>query len=99
MQGRLPGNINVSIPGIDAESLVIRLDRQDIFISTGAACSAGASQPSHVLKALGYNNDRVRGAIRISVSESNTIGEIEKVASVITDEVFRMYEASGTGYY
>ncbi len=99
MQGRLPGNINVSIPGIDAESLVIRLDRQDIFISTGAACSAGASRPSHVLKALGYNNDRLTGAIRISVSESNTIGEIEKVASVITDEVFKMYEASGAGYY
>lgn len=84
---RLPNNINVSFRDVDAQSLVIALDKQGVCVSTGAACSAGAAEPSHVLRAMGLGKDRVNSAIRITISDKTTIEEIEKVASIITEQV------------
>lgn len=84
---RLPNNINISFNGVDAQTLLVRLDMQGICVSTGAACAAGASEPSHVLKAIGINNERRNGAIRISLSDKNTMGEIDRIADIIAQQV------------
>lgn len=84
---RLPNNINVSFSGVDAQTLLVRLDMQGICVSTGAACSAGAAEPSHVLKAINVNESRKNGAIRISLSDKNTMGEIDRIADIIAQQV------------
>lgn len=84
---RLPNNINVSFSGVDAQTLLVRLDMQGVCVSTGAACAAGAAEPSHVLKAINLNTDKRNGAIRISLSDKNTMGEIDKVADIIAQQV------------
>ncbi len=63
---RLPNTSNVYIPGIRADDLVVALDLEGIFISSGAACSSGKPEPSHVLLAMEQSDDRVRATVRIS---------------------------------
>ena len=84
---RLPNNINVSFTGVDAQALLVRLDMQGVYVSTGAACTTGMGMESHVLKAIMSDRDRVNGAIRISLSDKNTMGEIDKVADIIAAQV------------
>ncbi len=66
---RLPNNINVSIAGIDGAVLMVMLDMEGIYVSTGSACTQGNSEPSHVLKALGMNDDRASSSIRMTLSK------------------------------
>ncbi|MCR4807496.1 MAG: cysteine desulfurase [Lachnospiraceae bacterium] len=74
---RLPGHFSVTLPGINAEELVVRLGMKGICISTGAACASSAAGPSHVLKAIGLKGDALKSTIRISMSENNTKEEID----------------------
>ena len=63
---RLPNTTSVYIPGIRADDLVVALDLEGIYISSGAACSSGKPEPSHVLLAMGQSDERVRATVRIS---------------------------------
>ena len=90
----LPGIANITFPGTDSEALLLLLDMQGIACSTGSACSAGVHRPSHVLMALGANEDQATSALRFSISYTNTEGEIEKLASVIGDVVAKSRAAT-----
>lgn len=80
---RLPGHLNVSFAGLSAETLLLLLDERGICASAGAACSAGALEPSHVLLAMGQPPARARSALRLTLDASNTEEEVDTAAAVI----------------
>jgi len=80
---RLPGNINISFKNIDAEELMLKLDSQNICVSTGSACSSGKSTTSHVLNAIGLEDDYINSAIRITLGEQNNVEEIKILINTI----------------
>jgi len=80
---RLPNNINIAIEGVEAESLIVRLDMEDIYISAGSACSSGSVEPSHVLTALGLPPEKIINSIRITLGKENTKQEIDKVLQIL----------------
>lgn len=79
--------LNVSFIGIKAEILLHSLERHEIYVSTGSACSSHKPQPSHVLLAMGVGQKAVDGAIRISFSQNTTLDEIRTAAEIIAGEV------------
>lgn len=83
LKQRLPGNINISFPGIDAEELLLKLDNQGICTSAGSACSSGSTQPSHVLTAIGLSEEYARGSLRITLGEENTIDDVKFLINCI----------------
>jgi cysteine desulfurase len=87
---RLPGNLNISIPDIDGEALLLRLDLAGIAASSGAACTAGTLNPSHVLKAMGLPDRLARGSIRFSLAHTTTQQEIDETLRIVPDIVRAM---------
>lgn len=83
LKQRLPGNINISFPGIDAEELLLKLDNQGICASAGSACSSGSTQPSHVLTAIGLSEEYATGSLRITLGEENTIDDVKFLINCI----------------
>jgi cysteine desulfurase len=75
-QERLPNTSNVLFRGISGEGLVIALDLQNMAVSTGAACSSGSIEPSHVLLAMGRSREEARSSVRFSFGRYNTAAEI-----------------------
>jgi len=75
---RLPTTTNFAIAGVPGETLVIAADLAGIALSTGSACSSGAVEPSHVLRAMGYDDAHARGAVRLSLGWSTTPDEVER---------------------
>ena len=77
----LPNIINISFTPqktkIDSDSLIIKLDMNGIAVSSGSACTSGSVQPSHVLKAIGYNDDTAKSSLRISFGRENTVEEVD----------------------
>ncbi len=94
LEDRLPGNLNVSLPGVDAEALVVRLNSVVAF-STGAACSSAKVEPSHVIMALSQDDDRAFSSVRFGVGRSNTEAEIRAVAGAVANEVKLLRRMSG----
>lgn len=80
---RLPGNVNVSFGFIEGESLLLHLDVQGCYASTGSACSSGALESSHVLMALGLGHELANGAIRFSLGAKNTDDDITKLMEIL----------------
>jgi cysteine desulfurase len=80
---RVPNTTNISFDRIEAESLLIGLDLQGIAVSTGSACSSGTLEPSHVLKAMGFNAHRTQNSIRFSLGAANTEAEVDRVIAVL----------------
>lgn len=74
---RLPGNVNICIPGIDGGALAAMLDIEGICVSSASACSTGSSEPSHVLKAIGRTDQEAYGALRMTLGEENTKEELD----------------------
>ena len=83
LKQRLPGNINISFPGIDGEELLLKLDGYGICASAGSACSSGSTEPSHVLKAIGLDREYASGSLRITLGESNNIDEVKFLLDTI----------------
>ncbi len=79
---RLPNNVNAAFPDIDAEELVLRLDAIGIAASTGSACKGGA-EPSHVLKALGLDAQRINSSARFTLGRSTTESDIDHVIAAV----------------
>lgn len=80
---RLPGNANFSFKGVDAEQLLLYLDSYGICASAGSACTSGQSSPSHVLLAIGLNEEYIQGALRASFGMSNTIEDVKYLVDKI----------------
>lgn len=91
-QDRLPGNAHFCFRDIEGESLLILLDQQGICASGGSACASGASEPSHVLAAIGLPNDLARGALRLTLSEETSREEIDVTAETLKEIVGRLRE-------
>jgi cysteine desulfurase len=89
---RLPNLLNVSIPGAEAEALLISLDLEGIAVSSGSACSSGAMDPSHVLTAMGLGRELAGPSLRFSVGADTTAAEIERVGRALPRVVARLRE-------
>jgi len=77
-QKRLPNNVNVSIEGIEGESMILRLDFAGFCVSSGSACTSGSLEASHVLLAIGLPHELAHGSLRISLGRSNTEEDVDK---------------------
>jgi cysteine desulfurase len=87
---RLPNTSNLAIEGIDSEGMLMLLDQKGICCSAGSACTAGSLEPSHVLRAMGYSNERARGSLRFSFSRFNSEAEIDQALHVIPRAVEKL---------
>lgn len=87
---RLANNVNVGFAGVPGDTLLLALDLEGIAVSTGAACSAGAIEPSHVIQAMGYPRVRAQEAIRLTLGRSTTADEIDRTVAAITAAVLRL---------
>ncbi|MDR6907570.1 cysteine desulfurase [Agromyces sp. 3263] len=74
--GRLPGNVHLSFPGCEGDSLLFLLDAAGVAVSTGSACQAGVPEPSHVLMAMGRSEADARGALRITLGHASTDDDV-----------------------
>lgn len=91
---RVPNTTNIYFDYIDGEALVIALDLKGLAVSTGAACSSGAMEPSHVLTAMGLRPDQARASLRFSLGKQNTPDEVEFALSLVPATVARLRELS-----
>ncbi|MGA9041276.1 MAG: cysteine desulfurase family protein [Terriglobales bacterium] len=91
---RVPNTTNIYFDYIEGEALVIALDLKGLAVSTGAACSSGALEPSHVLMAMGLQPDRARASLRFSLGKQNTPEDVEFALSLIPQTVARLRELS-----
>lgn len=87
MLQRLQGNISITIPGIDAHQLVGEIS--DLAVSTGSACGAGDTNPSHVLTAIGLPRAEARATLRISVGRPTTRDQIDHAAKQLIEAIYR----------
>ncbi len=83
--GRIPNTCNLSFPGLEAEALLIGLDRAGICVSTGSACASGSVEPSHVLRAMKLSGPRLASSLRISLSRYTRDEEIDRMLEVSRD--------------
>ncbi len=91
---RVPNTSSIYFDDIDGESMVISLDLKGLAVSTGAACSSGAIEPSHVLTAMGLRVDRTRSSVRFSLGKQNTAEEIDIALALVPETVARLRELS-----
>lgn len=91
---RLQGNLNVCIPGVESEALIIALS-EEIALSTGSACTSASIEPSHVLKALGLTDRESHSSIRFGLGRLTTSSEITYTAKRVVNEVNRLRALAG----
>ena len=91
---RLPGNVSFCFEGIEGESLLLRLDLAGICASSGSACTSGSLDPSHVLLALGMPHEIAHGSLRLSLSEYNTMEEVDYILQQVPEVVRTLRQMS-----
>ena len=91
---RTPNTTNIYFDHIDGEPLVIALDLKGLSVSSGAACSSGAIEPSHVLTAMGLRPDRARASVRFSLGKQTTQEDIDFALELVPQTVARLRELS-----
>lgn len=91
---RLPGNVNISIEGVEGESLLLMLDMNGICASSGSACTSGSLDPSHVLLALGLKHEVAHGSLRLSIDESTSDEDVDYILEVVPKVVERLRDMS-----
>jgi cysteine desulfurase len=91
---RVPNTTNIHFDHIDGEAMVIALDLKGVAVSTGAACSSGAIEPSHVLVAMGLRPDQARASIRFSLGSQTVTEEIDLALALVHEVVARLRELS-----
>ena len=93
---RTPNTSNITFPGIEGEALIIALDLKGLACSTGAACSSGAVEPSHVLTAIGLPGSEARASIRFSLGRHTTATEIDAALGIVPAAVAQLRQLSPT---
>ena len=91
---RLPGNVNVSIRYIEGEALLLSMDIKGVAASSGSACTSGSLDPSHVLLAIGLPHEIAHGSLRLSLSEDNTMEEVDYAVDALKEIVERLRDMS-----
>lgn len=89
---QLASFVPVCFPGLDAERLIYKLEQQEIYLSTGAACAANKGSKSHVLAAIGLSDEEIAGSLRISFGATNDLDQIRQAAVQIRTAVEREYQ-------
>jgi cysteine desulfurase len=84
---RTPNTTSLSFEGVEGETLTIALDLRGFAVSTGAACSSGTVEPSHVLRAMGFGAERVQGSIRVSLGKYTIEGEVAQFVAALGEAV------------
>jgi cysteine desulfurase len=87
---RVPNTACVGYEGIAAQSLLVALDLRGLAVSTGSACSSGALEPSHVLRAMGLPDHRTASALRFSLGWGSTEIEVDRAAEIVLAETARL---------
>ena len=87
---RIPNTSFFAFPNMDGETLVMALDRKGFAVASGSACSSDSDKPSHVLLAMGINEDLARGAVRVSFGMSNTLEQVQHFLVVLKNELARL---------
>jgi cysteine desulfurase len=87
---RLPGNVNISVEGIEGESLLLLLDMNGVCASSGSACTSGSLDPSHVLLAIGLKHEVAHGSLRLTIGEETTDEDIDYILQVLPGIVDRL---------
>ena len=96
--GRLPGNAHFTFPGCEGDSLLFLLDLAGVESSTGSACTAGVPRPSHVLLAMGLDEETARGAQRFSLGHASTAEDVDTLLKVLPDAYARARQAGMAGH-
>lgn len=91
---RVPNTASICFDYIEGEALVIALDLKGLAVSTGAACSSGAIEPSHVLTAMGLSPERARGSLRFSLGKQNAAEDVDFALELVPQTVARLRELS-----
>ena len=94
IEGRVPGNAHLLVPGTDGDSLLYLLDAAGVEVSTGSACQAGVPRPSHVLLAMGYSEREARGALRLSLGHPSTDADVDAFLAALPGVVERARRAA-----
>jgi cysteine desulfurase len=87
---RVEGILNCAFPGIEAETLLVMLDQNDVYASSGSACGSGAIDPSHVLIAMGLDPGRARSSIRFSLGQATKSADVDVALDVVPEAVRRL---------
>ncbi|HEU4708001.1 MAG TPA: cysteine desulfurase family protein [Methylophilaceae bacterium] len=87
---RLPNTSFFAFPDMEGETLVVALDRKGFAVASGSACSSDSTEPSHVLLAMGVEEDLARGAVRVSLGKDNTSAQIEAFLAALEGELLRL---------
>ena len=91
---RSPNNINISFRFIEGESLLLHLDMQNCYASTGSACSSGALEPSSTLMAIGLDHELANGALRFTLGRENTMADADALLKILTPTVKKLRDLS-----
>lgn len=91
---RIPNTTNIRFDGIDSDALLIALDLRGFAVSSGAACSSGAPEPSHVLLAIGLTREQARSSIRFSLGRTNTVEQVDMLVEAIAASVAHLRKLS-----
>ena len=89
---RLPGNLNVSFPFVDGEALMMNMG--DLAVSSGSACTSANPEPSHVLRALGLDQDQTRSSLRFGLGRFNSEEEVDFAVQTVSAAVQRLRKLS-----
>ena len=90
MKNRLPGNINITLEGVEGESVILMLSQKGIMASTGSACSSGSLDPSHVLLAIGLPAELAHGSLRVTLGKQNKKSDIDALIKALPPIVERL---------
>ena len=96
--GRLPGNAHFTFPGCEGDSLLFLLDLAGVESSTGSACTAGVPRPSHVLLAMGLDEETARGAQRFTLGHSSKAEDVDALLAALPDAYSRARQAGMAGH-
>lgn len=91
---RLPGNVNISFPGVEGEALLLSLDLAGICASSGSACTSGSLDPSHVLLAIGLTHEVAHGSLRISIGDSCKADDVDYIIASVAPVVEKLRNMS-----
>lgn len=91
---RLPGNVNISFEFIEGESILLLLDMNGIYASSGSACTSGSLDPSHVLLAIGLPHEKAHGSLRMTLGLENTEEDVNKLLEVLPNIIKRLRDMS-----
>lgn len=92
---RLPGNVNIAFNGMEAEAMILKLDKMGFAVSSGSACASGSPEPSHVLKAIGLSHEMAQCSLRFTFGVENNIKDVEELVKSLK-KIYSVHSEKGT---